>query len=170
MTRIPVSFQEHWESAEAFGDDFNGSPCLHLPHKPNWQGYVRVKTRPERKGVGMYRVFYEMFIGPIPEGLFLDHLCRNRACVNPWHCEPVTHATNMARGWHAIKTHCKRGHALVEGNIRRVKQNPKWRYCVTCGRLRSKAGYLARRAARLERDSTEQPHCSPPSPATARGT
>src|SRR5687767_10789272 len=45
-----------------------------------------------------HRVAFEIFRGPIPDGLELDHLCRVKACVNPWHLEPVTHAENMLRG------------------------------------------------------------------------
>jgi len=69
-----------------------------------------------------YRVAYEMYIGPIPKGQCLDHLCRNRTCVNPYHLEPVSIAENTRRGkmrerqleWSASKTECKRGHPLIQ--------------------------------------------------------
>lgn len=57
-----------------------------------------------------HRMAYEMLVGPIPGGLHLDHLCRNRACVNPAHLEPVTLAENIRRGERAMKTTCPRGH------------------------------------------------------------
>lgn len=59
-----------------------------------------------------HRVSYEMHLGPIPEGLQLDHLCRRRDCVNPWHLEPVTGSENVKRGV-AVRTECPRGHEYV---------------------------------------------------------
>jgi hypothetical protein len=106
------------------------------------------------KGYGTYsvggktkiaaRFAYEHFVGPIPDGLELDHLCRNVLCVNPAHLEAVTHRENMLRGHNASainarKTHCPKGHPYSEENTYR---NPEGqRYCRICGRARNRAAY-----------------------------
>lgn len=72
---------------------------------------------------------YEHFVGSIPGDLEIDHLCRNRACVNPAHLEPVTHRTNILRGT-ALITHCPQGHAYDEANTRFDLQGH--RLCRTC--------------------------------------
>lgn len=68
-----------------------------------------------------HRFAYEQYIGPIPDGLPLDHLCRVRPCVNPWHTEPVTTKENVLRGEglaarNAKATHCKHGHEFTAEN------------------------------------------------------
>jgi hypothetical protein len=85
-----------------------------------------------------HRVAYEDIIGPIAPGLVVDHLCRNPACVNPFHLEPVTRQVNARRGngprlaaaRHRARTHCKHGHAVTPENIY-VQSNGK-RYCRPC--------------------------------------
>jgi len=76
------------------------------------KGYARFGVRHAGRKVswGAYKTAYLHFIGPIPEGLHLDHLCRVRCCVNPWHLEPVTCAENTRRGLSNGDTHYARAH------------------------------------------------------------
>lgn len=87
-----------------------------------------------------HRVAYELLKGPIPEGLQLDHLCRNRSCCNPAHLEPVTSRENSLRGMCyeilRAKTHCKHGHEFTPENTRRHK-NGGGRYCRICSNAAS---------------------------------
>jgi hypothetical protein len=85
------------------------------------------------KQVYVHRLSYELFVGPIPEGLDLDHLCRTRNCINPSHLEPVTHAENMARSVAAI-TRCVNGHPYKGSNLHIARRGH--RECRTCRRER----------------------------------
>lgn len=90
-----------------------------------------------------HRVAYEHYVGPIPAGFELDHLCRHRGCVNPTHLEAVTHVENVRRGnagkLEAAKTHCPKGHPYAGDNVERNRKG--WRQCVTCRREYSRAYY-----------------------------
>lgn len=112
-----------------------------------------------RNGYGVFRVAgvlltahrlaYEDLIGPIPEGLDLDHLCRVRDCVNPWHMDPVTRSVNIRRGIvgevnrlrGAAITHCPQKHPYDEANTR-IDHKGK-RNCRACDRDRARARRLA---------------------------
>lgn len=85
-----------------------------------------------------HRIIYMLLVGPIPEGLDLDHLCRNRGCVNPDHLEPVTRRENISRGFWGARTHCVHGHEYTEANTYRVPVSGH-RQCRICNRNR----YLA---------------------------
>lgn len=91
-----------------------------------------------------HRVAYEALVGPIPEGLVLDHLCRNRGCVNPTHLEPVTLHENLLRGEPANRTHCPAGHAYTAQNTWMWHGKRK---CRECGRLRQRRAYYRQKAA-----------------------
>jgi len=91
--------------------------CWRLPHEPSRDGYVYLSNGRGKPKLLAHRWIYEQVVGPIPAGLDLDHLCRNRWCVNPEHQEPVTRRENLLRGdtvtaRNAAKTHCSRGHLL----------------------------------------------------------
>lgn len=107
-----------------------------------------------RKGVYAHRYSYEFYKGQIPDGLTIDHLCRNILCVNPDHLEAVTQHENNTRAH--LKTHCKRGHAYDEENTRINKDGSK--HCRKCFNLRMRAGYVHK---------PKRTHCSKGHPKTA---
>jgi hypothetical protein len=90
-----------------------------------WQGYRQPggygRTRSCGRKVLVHRWVFEHLVGPIPEGLTLDHLCRNPACCNPDHLEPVTQRVNTLRGigqgaLNAVKVECPKGHPYSAAN------------------------------------------------------
>jgi len=106
-----------------------------------WKGHVSPSTGYSaiwHQGTNrlIHRVSYEIHKGPIPEGLSIDHLCRNRVCWNPEHLEAVTIKVNIQRGVHRNqnvgKSHCKRGHEFTTGNTYKSPSSPNNRVCRTC--------------------------------------
>ena len=101
------------------------------------RGYGLFRPSHAAPMVRAHRYAYEMLVGPIPEGLELDHLCRNTACVNPDHLEPVTHSENVRR-WHAsrVASHCKHGHPFSDENLS-IRRDGR-RVCRACNRERQR--------------------------------
>ena len=104
-------------------------------------GYVWLDNKMQR----VHRIAYEAIIGPIPANLELDHLCRNRACYNPEHLEPVTRKENTRRGksGHMV-TSCPKGHSYSGDNLY-TELSTGHRKCKTCKHTRDKAYYEKRK-------------------------
>ena len=94
------------------------------------------KAHSEGRTLVAHRAAYEVLVGPIPAGLTLDHLCRNRACINPTHLEPVTLLENVNRSplrRFNVETHCAQGHEYTDKSMRIRSDNGRIRrICLVC--------------------------------------
>ena len=125
--------------------------CIWLDLAPHYLGYA-VLTRDGKQEMA-HRLAYEHFVGPIPEGMTLDHECHNRdetcaggptclhrRCVNWEHLtpKPIGENTNASPNSWSARTHCPKGHPYDEANTRRARGTGH-RVCRTCDRLRRRA-------------------------------
>lgn len=104
-----------------------------------------------------HRASYRIFVGAIPDGLCIDHLCRNRICVNPHHMRITTTKDNVLCGigisaMNAVKTHCDHGHIFDEKNTYFYPDGPHAgeRVCRMCGKLRMRKYRNARKIREVQ--------------------
>lgn len=113
-----------------------------------WEGYINPDGYGRLGQVGAHRISYELHVGPIPDGLVIDHLCRVRHCVSPDHMEPVTNRENILRGRigeQCLRTHCPHGHEYDEANT--IVQGDGKRRCRACRRAIENRRNRRKRAA-----------------------
>lgn len=110
------------------------SKCWIWTNAQQGGGYGKAKFQGKQSTA--HRLSYIAFEGPIASGLCLDHICRNRLCVNPLHLEPVTQVENRRRGLQMSlrvdKTHCINGHPYTDGNT--YKDRKGVNRCMECAR------------------------------------
>lgn len=148
-------FWDHVSFPILDGCEFLPDDCWEWSASKNGGGYGRMHYTGNGAitSLAAHRIGYEIVIGSIPDGLYLDHLCRNPGCVNPYHLEPVTNRVNVMRGAtgeFAARQECIWGHPK-EGNL---YQNPSGsKGCVVCLRA-SKQRYKERiRSERIKQNN-----------------
>jgi hypothetical protein len=132
--------------------------CLVWTSAHNGVGYGRLRV--DGRYVYAHRFAYELLAGPIPNGLTIDHLCRNPGCVNVDHLEPVTMRENILRSEgvsarQARQTHCTSGHPLSGDNLYTTPAGG--RRCRACRRDRLAEFRYRRRTRRVAAQGSAGP-------------
>ena len=112
--------------------------CWHWTASVTGRGYGNYKLDGRTQGV--HRIAYELLVGPIPEGLTIDHLCRVKTCVNPAHLEPVTNRENIQRARGGIES-CINGHPYTPETMIPRKDGSTYK-CRVCHNARRRKGYV----------------------------
>jgi len=123
---VPVE-KRFWTKVRESDHVFDDMPCWDWTASLHTHGYGQIGI--DRRPRLAHRVSYELMRHDIPDGLSLDHLCRRKVCVNPWHLEPVTQMVNTQRanGW--AEGVCSNGHTLSEVGIYECKTQRTCRRC-----------------------------------------
>ena len=143
------TWTNHEESFWLRVDRSNPDGCWPWLGEASYHGYARVTLGGVKRQA--HRWAYEFLVGNVPDGLELDHLCRNRRCCKPAHLEPVTHRENIIRGdtipsTNLRKTHCPRGHPYDAENTR---YGSSQRLCRQCQRVHNTRYKARKRAERM---------------------
>lgn len=152
---LAAAIERFWSKVEKTEE------CWEWKAGKDWDGYGNFFVSHTRC-IKAHRFAYEILVGSIPEGLTLDHLCRNRGCVNPKHLEPVTHKENILRGeghaaHNARKTHCPNGHPLEGNNLRNSQLKVGKRTCKTCAYERNEL-YQKKHAEKINAQRRQRYH------------
>lgn len=139
-TLTPKQIERFWSRVEVHHPagcwEWNGS------FSPGGYGRISYQDQDKNHHYPAHRVAYRLLIGPIPNDLVLDHLCRNPRCVNPDHIDVVTFDENIRRGYglsgkHTQRPRCIHGHDFTPENT--YYYGNGYRQCKTCRRIRARA-------------------------------
>ena len=157
MLKATTELQERILSRVTTEDRGHDTPCWVSDRAKTTRGpYTKIGV--SGRTLLTHRAAYEAWVGPIPDGLQLDHLCRVTLCCNPDHLEPVTCRENLLRGdtltaAEAAQTHCRNGHEFTPTNTYvRPDRAGRTRGCRTCRTEQAREAH--RRAAARKQPAT----------------